>query len=972
MQERRLIYTPDMRLSETVKETGLLEGGFISSMCAPLLAGGEVIGTLNVGRKQVDAYRPRDETLLLQVASLLASSLENRRLLAQFQQSLRLTENLFQAERRINEASHDLQEVVAAVLEGGPLGGVVDRAILGLFEFGSPSDLDPDEELAALVVAANWHNGQGPPVTPVGTRYPRQAFTVLDFMLSAEPIFFDDAQHDERMDPAALEILKQQKIKALAVLPLWVGRWQIGVLIIESSQAHHFTEREIQPYLSLSRQMAVAVQNKRLLEEAQARARREQILREVTTRVRAAADVDTVIRTAVQEISRTLDRSSFIYLGGQEEQMSREGWQSFQHQQTQTPAGYLFDQTTIRSITPEELEDGNFIPKSSTESPGSPSDPAQNRQAAIKPMAVRGEVIGQIGLVVPLSEEPLAPADRAFLEAMAEETSEALERARLLEQAQKRAVELEAVAQVGTIASTTLEVERLLQTVVDLTKDRFGLYHAHIYLLDEAENALILAAGAGEAGRQMVSQGWRISLQEQQSFVAQTARTGAGVIVNNVRTSPGFLANPLLPDTQSELAVPLLAGERVLGVLDVQADLTNRFTDEDVQIQTTLATQVAAALENARLFEQAQQTSFLLSKRVKELDLLNEIGRKTQGTPPTPDFLAWLIERIPSAFSYPQLCLVAIKFEEQLYGDVAALDQPAQITQGLRVGEQLLGRIYIAYSQKRDFLDEESALLGGINQRVSSYIEGRRLFEQTQAALAQAEAAQRRYTVQVWEAYQRSRDVMRYEQVRAGIKPLADRLPPEVAEAAAKKETVIVLPKPGLLNGPSHDASAKIDGAVSADDAWSDKMPETFSDDGAEGADGLPEGGKPSGGERSKSGLIVPLAVRDEIIGVLGLEDIEAGREWSPEEIALVETIATQLAEAAESLRLVDETQKQAARERQVNDIGEKIQAAQSLEEALQIAVKEVGLSLKAPQTRACDRRGTYGKCRNLGNQCVR
>lgn len=97
--------------------------------------------------------------------------------------------------------------------------------------------------------------------------------------------------------------------------------------------------------------------------------------------------------------------------------------------------------------------------------------------------------------------------------------------------------------------------------------------------------------------------------------------------------------------------------------------------------------------------------------------------------------------------------------------------------------------------------------------------------------------------------------------------------------------------------------------------------------------------------------MIVPLKVRNEVIGVLGLQEVEAARAWTPEEISLVETIAEQIAQAAESLRLVDETQQRASREQRVNEIGQKISSAQSLEEALQIAVREVGISLQAPQT---------------------
>ena len=101
----------------------------------------------------------------------------------------------------------------------------------------------------------------------------------------------------------------------------------------------------------------------------------------------------------------------------------------------------------------------------------------------------------------------------------------------------------------------------------------------------------------------------------------------------------------------------------------------------------------------------------------------------------------------------------------------------------------------------------------------------------------------------------------------------------------------------------------------------------------------------------AKSSLVVPLTVRGEVIGVLGLQETEEAWEWTPEEISLIEAIAQQIAQAAENLRLIDETQQRAARETRISEIGEKIQGAQSLEEALQIAVKEVGLTLKAPQT---------------------
>jgi PAS domain S-box-containing protein len=282
----------------------------------------------------------------------------------------------------------------------------------------------------------------------------------------------------------------------------------------------------------------------------------------------------------------------------------------------------------------------------------------------------------------------------------------------------------------------------LLQKVVDLTKDRFNLYHAHIYLLSEIGDMLNLVAGAGEVGRHMVAEGWSIPFEQEQSLVARAARTQQGVTINDVRQDSGFLPNPLLPDTRSEMAVPMIVGDQVLGVLDVQADEVDRFTAEDVRIQTTLASQVAVALQNTRLFAEQQQSGLLLRERVKSLKCLNDIGRKIEETPSIPELLHWVTRRIPQAMQYPELCKVAIEFEDQTYGSSEAMKLPAQMTHGLYIGGARMGRVYIAYTEAHDFLNEESALLGGTATRLSVYFENRRLFEQTQAALDDARQSQ--------------------------------------------------------------------------------------------------------------------------------------------------------------------------------------------------------------------------------------
>ncbi|HJR80447.1 MAG TPA: GAF domain-containing sensor histidine kinase, partial [Anaerolineales bacterium] len=184
----------------------------------------------------------------------------------------------------------------------------------------------------------------------------------------------------------------------------------------------------------------------------------------------------------------------------------------------------------------------------------------------------------------------------------------------------RRATELATVAQVSTTASTVLDPDELLESVVNLTKERFGLYHAHIYLLNSDGNALTLAAGAGEIGKQMLSEGWSIPVDHELSIIADAYRRRQSVVANDVYhdKDSSFLSNRLLPDTRSEMALPLLVGNQVLGVFDVQSEKVNYFTTEDVNIYTTLASQVAVALQNARLYmEQAATVT-----QLRELDKL--------------------------------------------------------------------------------------------------------------------------------------------------------------------------------------------------------------------------------------------------------------------------------------------------------------------------------------------------------------
>lgn len=202
---------------------------------------------------------------------------------------------------------------------------------------------------------------------------------------------------------------------------------------------------------------------------------------------------------------------------------------------------------------------------------------------------------------------------------------------------------LQTVFDVNSQIATLLDVNRLLQDVVDLTKERFGLYHAHIYLLDD--ETLILASGAGHVGRKMVSEQRQIALSNPQSVVARAARNRQPAVVNDVQKE-GFLPHPLLPETKSELAIALVARGAVLGVLDVQGAQKEYFTSELVRIMELLAAQIATAISNARLYEIAERTS-------RHEQAVSRISEKMQSAASVDEILQVSVRELGKALRVP-------------------------------------------------------------------------------------------------------------------------------------------------------------------------------------------------------------------------------------------------------------------------------------------------------------------------------
>jgi GAF domain-containing protein len=222
------------------------------------------------------------------------------------------------------------------------------------------------------------------------------------------------------------------------------------------------------------------------------------------------------------------------------------------------------------------------------------------------PMLVQNNPIGVLIIQDLENDHAFDESDLKFFTTVAGQVAGVIHNAHLLDESQRKAIQLETAAEIARDISGSLDLDELLIKAVNFIRERFDFYHASIFLQDLPGEFAVIREATGEAGAQLKRAGHKIGVGSK-SIVGFVSGRGEPLVVNDTTRDATYFANPLLPDTRAEAAIPLKVGERILGVLDVQSTKPYSFYEDNLRSLQILADQLAVAVVNTELFAETQE-----------------------------------------------------------------------------------------------------------------------------------------------------------------------------------------------------------------------------------------------------------------------------------------------------------------------------------------------------------------------------
>jgi diguanylate cyclase (GGDEF)-like protein len=561
---------------------------------------GERIGMIFLANR-IDGrpFQLEDARLLTILASQATVVVENTRLYREAQTNLIDITRLYAISAELavisdaDEIPKRVVQIIAEALNSPSAAIALLNESSGLLEYAATLGI-PEEVIQAPLRA----NGVG-----------------MGVVRSGQPRFIEDLLATDEVSSAT----RAWGYRAVACLPIQRGRHASGALYVHYAEPHLFTPTEKNMLTIFADQVAVTLQNAKLKRAAQRHSTEMAALANLSHSLAETMDLEAMFRVFEQQVranipaadagtlliydrqSETLiPRASFGFDSEIMKLMVMHSGESIAGKTFQTNQPMLLNGPDAVGEARRTMHPDNLalltaaVPWNTT-----------TQSVVCAPIGAGGETFGAIVLDNSKSPEGFTQDDLDFLVAMADRFALALRNAQLLEREQRRAKQLELVNELGHRVTSILDMDELARTLVHLISDKFGYRYVHLFINEPSKEETILRAGVGSTVIKLVP--GQFVLRFDEGIVGWTAAHGEAVLANDVLREPRFMYHPAIAETRSEIAVPLVAGARIIGALDIQSEQLNAFDSTDVATLETLAGQIAVALDNAQLYGEVQE-----------------------------------------------------------------------------------------------------------------------------------------------------------------------------------------------------------------------------------------------------------------------------------------------------------------------------------------------------------------------------
>jgi GAF domain-containing protein len=295
-------------------------------------------------------------------------------------------------------------------------------------------------------------------------------------------------------------------------------------------------------------------------------------------------------------------------------------------------------------------------------------------------------------------------------------------------QTQRRASQLKAVTELSEAIAQLQDLSEIFPATTKLISERFGFYHVGIFLIDRDHEYAVLQAANSEGGQQMLARNHRLKLGV--GVVGFCAQTGQPRIALDVGADAVFFNNPDLPNTRSEVALPMHSRGSTIGVLDVQSTEAGAFSGEDLQVLTALANQVAIALENARLLTETRAALLQVQDIYDEFTRTAWTRTVTQTDQRGFRFQTGRIELLQNALQTPEVTSALQSGQAMANQTNGSGEKRAALAVPVKLRNEVIGILHVESNDpSKHWQEDEISLVQAVAERAAFAMENARLFQ---------------------------------------------------------------------------------------------------------------------------------------------------------------------------------------------------------------------------------------------------